>query len=377
MPSSSRPYQSKVLRFVLRQWQQGVERQNQAWRQLQSTTVWGAQVAIFPIYAIMRAVKRARFTLGGSTTARQDRSTTPISNTKIQVTNIDHSLTAILSHTQKLLDSEQTAQLIVTPKNSIIHKPKSLLFTVIEQVEKRLPISLQIFRQSTAITKNQRGQLISHHKTQQGGLTTIDFVGMNPRGSTSLLQNGTTLASSLQTRHLILVNPSNETFDIFTPKQQQDLKHYINCVMTAYRQSRTITHRPTKQLSVKAVLVISGVFLQALPGELKKAWTQITLSPQSELTLPPINRNNDPRPLARIFYPQTKENTVKVRQLPNNIRQNIPRLSSNAPDAFEANVNDTSYLQHPLERILRWIDRILTWCEHRWQEWLESRANIG
>ena len=51
------------------------------------------------------------------------------------------------------------------------------------------------------------------------------------------------------------------------------------------------------------------------------------------------------------------------------------RLSSQEPHAFEANVKDVNYLEHPLERILRWIDRVLTWCEHRWQQW--RRANIG
>ncbi|MEO1447555.1 MAG: hypothetical protein AAFV46_15230, partial [Cyanobacteria bacterium J06635_11] len=123
MPSSSRPYQSKLLKFVLQQWQQGVKRQDRAWRQLQSAGVWGAQVAIFPIYAVMRAVKRASFALGSGSTHPPAE---PITVAKGSVTDLDHSLTAILSHTQQLLSSEQTAQLAVTSKSGIIRKVQSL-----------------------------------------------------------------------------------------------------------------------------------------------------------------------------------------------------------------------------------------------------------
>ncbi|MBT9317521.1 hypothetical protein [Leptothoe spongobia] len=542
MPSSSRPYQSKVLRFVLKQWQQGLERQDKAWRQLQSTAVWGAQVAIFPIYAIMRSVERARFTFSSGNATQTDQATEPSTAAKGaepsiaakgNVTDINHSLTAILSHTQQLLDPQQTAQLIVAPPSNIIHATQSFLSNALAAIEQRLPIRLQRWRGSQAITKRQRGHLTSHKKPGRGGLTTVQpgnighshsadllqngttlasslktrrLVLVNPsnetfdiftpkqqadlkhyincvmnayrqsrtiarrqtkklsvktiltlgeallkslpgklgnawpqitpapqkgsltridhslstilshtqellapqqsaqltiaptgnitqknqrdsltkkahsteidRSSTSdLLQNGTTLASSLQTRKLVLVNPSNETFDIFTPEQQADLKHYINCIMNAYRQSRTIARRQTKQLSVKTVLAISTVFLKSLPGEFNKAWKQIAPGPQQEITLPPIPRDNDPKPLTRVFYPHTV-GTVKARRSPNHVKRRTHRLTSKSPDAFEANVNDASYLEHPLESILRWIDRVLTWCEHRWQQWVEGRTNL-
>lgn len=391
MPSSSRPYQSKLLRFVLKQWQQGLERQDQAWRQLQSTAVWGAQVAIFPIYAIMRAVKRASFTLGsGGHSSKFDPTAETMTvvkgkttTAKDTVTDIDHSLTAILTHAQQILSSRQREKLMIAPKRSLIRQAKSLLAKLFRQSQKQRLDSLQSAGKSTAITKAQQSSesLATADKIHQksGGLTLDRTVSINRRTIADLAQNGTTLASSVKTQKLVLVNLKNEIFDIFTPEQQTDLKHYIARVMHAYQQSRTQSNttvpRRSKRLSVKTVLAISGVFITALPTEFRKAWSQIAPGPQP-LSLPRVTTNNlQAEPQAHIFYPQSSSSsTVKarVRRLSSktagqtNARR---RLTSNSPDAFEANVNDVNYLEHPLERLLRWIDRVLTWCEQRWQQW--------
>ncbi|MEL6232657.1 MAG: hypothetical protein AAFR24_22355 [Cyanobacteria bacterium J06627_3] len=378
MPSSSRPYQSKLLQFVLQQWQQGIERQDRAWRQLQSAGVWGAQVAIFPIYAVMRAVRRASLVLG-SGSARQNQPAAPITAAKGNVTDINHSLTAILSHTQQLLSSEQATQLTITPKRSLVRKVQSLLSTVVRQIWQQPTANLPSARHSAAMTKSRRravGLTAAHHTPQSEGLTTVRSAGIYHRVTSGPMQNGTTLASSLNTHQLVLVSSGNEIFDIFTAEQQADLNHYISCVMNAYWQSRSITSHSPKQLSVKTILAIGTVFIAALPMEFKKAWSQITPTIQ-EPSLPPLTA--DPQPRSRIFYPQSSaSSTVKarVRRLPNPVA-NPRRLTSKAPDVFEANVNDIKYLEHPLEGILRWIDRVLTWCENRWQQWLDHRANIG
>ncbi|ESA36057.1 hypothetical protein N836_08740 [Leptolyngbya sp. Heron Island J] len=384
MPSSSRPYKSKLLRFVLQQWQQGLERQDRAWRQLQSTTVWGAQVAVFPIYAIMRSLERARFVLGQSPT-KSDQPTEPMTPAQGNVTDLEHSLTAILTHTQQLLSSEQRGQLAIAPKSSITRTAKHLLVTVVDRIRQQFPKRFQPARETAALAKSRysSGQLTPNKRPQQkrGHLTTSGSADIHQGAQWGLAQNGTTLASSLKTRNLVVVNLKNEVFDILTPEQQQDLQHYIIRVMHAYQQSRTIVPRQPKQLSVKTILAIGGVFIAALPMELKKAWLQVAPGPElPDLPAP----TSSPQPQSRIFYPQSSTpSTVKMRarhlqgDTVNGMDQVQQRLSSNSPDAFEANVNDVSYLEHPLEKILRWIDRVLTWCEHRWQQWLEHRANMG
>ena len=254
-------------------------------------------------------------------------------------------------------------QLAIRPKTS--RKAESFLSRRLAQIVKRLPVRL-FRKRSTAVAhrtdKKQRGYL-SPQRDQ--GITTSNAKGLDRQETSTLLQHGTTLASSLKNRHLVLVNAKNETFDIFTPEQQTDLKHYIVCIMNAYQQSRTLARRPTKQLSVKTVLAISAVFVRSLPAEFSKAWLQVAPSPQPEPTLPPIN---SPQPRSRVLYPRSSSAiATNARQL--NERESVYQLPSRAPDAFEARVNDTRYLEHPLEKILRLIDRVLTWCENRWQQW--------
>ncbi|MFG6098292.1 hypothetical protein SPB21_23735 [Leptothoe sp. ISB3NOV94-8A] len=386
MPSSSRPYKSKLLRFVLQQWQQGLERQDRAWRQLQSTATWGAQVAVFPIYVVMRALERANFALGSNNTPDTSSSQPTVPTTRAQgnVTDLEHSFTAILTHTQQLLSSEDSSQLVIAPSGSLLSKAQSLLSGVIQRIRQQLPGSQLSTRGSAALTNIQRKQshLVTSAKPQyrSKGLAVAQSARMRRQARADLLQNGTTLASSIETQKIVLVNPSNEVFDIFTPEQQADLKHYIACVMNAYRESRTIVPRKTKQLSAKTILAIGAVFIAALPMEFRKAWAQVAPGPKA-LSLPPLETNN-PQPRSRVFYPSSAtKGTVKTRaqRLSSGATHTYSarHLSSKDPHAFEANINDVSYLEHPLERMLRWLDRVLTWCEHRWQQWLEGRANMG
>ena len=382
MPSSSRPYKSKLLRFVLQQWHQGLDRQDRAWRQLKSTSTWGAQVAIFPIYAIMRSIERASLILNdGSSKPNQPSQTVAAAKTK--VTDIDHSFAAILTHTQQLLAPEHTTQLDIRSESGLIQWAQSLLTNAIEGIRQQLPAQSRKLNRSKAITKNQQhsANLARTHKShpEAPGLTAHSR-GIRRRAASGLLQNGTTLASSIAHQKLVLVNAKNEVFDILTPEEQADLKHYILRIMTAYQQSRTLIPRQPKRLSTKTVLAIGAVFIAALPAELKKAWSKIAPGPQLP-NLPPLSTNS-PEPKFHVFYPSSSTaNTVKTRahRLPSRTSkpQSTHQLYGDDPYAFEADVNDIDYLEHPLERVLRWIDRVLTWCEHRWKQWLGSRANMG
>ena len=382
MPSSSRPYKSKVLKFVLQQWQQGLDRQDRAWRQLKSTSVWGAQVAIFPIYAIMRSVERASLILNGGS-SKPNQPSQPAAAAKTKVTDIDHSFTAILTHTQQLLASEHPTQLDVRSESGLMQWAQSLLTNAIKGIQQQLPAHSHAPSRSRAITQTQRqsADLASTHKAhpKAGGLTAHSR-GLRRRAASGLLQNGTTLASSVAHQKLVLVNTKNEVFDILTPEEQADLKHYILRIMDAYQQSHTLIPRQPKRLSAKTILAIGAVFIAALPTEFKKSWSKIAPGPQLP-NLPPLPTNS-PEPKFHVFYPSlSTANTVKTRAHRLSSKTSKPhsthQLYGDNAYAFEADVNDIHYLEHPLERVLRWIDRVLTWCEHRWKQWLGGRANMG
>ncbi|MEO0869882.1 MAG: hypothetical protein AAFY17_15890 [Cyanobacteria bacterium J06642_11] len=365
MPSSSRPYQSKLLRLVLQQWQQGLERQDRAWRQLQSTAVWGTQVAIFPVYAIVRAAQRASFSLGsgGNSQPNYQESVSSIPQT---VTDLEHSLTAILTYTQHQLSTKQTKQLGITktrplPDTTQNHPITTKTTRTLPRILKRLQTWLPIRHPSS----NQADRLPTLVKSTGTNLTTSNSsIQIGNTATSGLMQQGTTLASSLDTQQLVLVNLKNETFDIFTPAQQIDLQHYIDRVMYAYRQTRTLATRSQKQLSVQAVFALGGIFIAALPAEFRKAWNQIAPISQ-EPTLPSI-RENMAQPSSRIFYPQTfSSSTVRVnarRLKTGSTTGKKRRLSSKSPHAVETKINDVSYIEHPLERILRWLENLCCTC---------------
>lgn len=507
MPSSSRPYKSKLLRFVLQQWQQGLNRQDRTWRKLKSTATWGAQVALLPIYVITRAVERANFVLDSSNTSSESSPTRePIIAAKNHVTDIEHSFTAILTHTQQLLSSEQKRRLAIAQRPSLIRQTNFSLLRIVKQIRDKITSNLQPSKKSSIKRYERYSKLLYPNQAEHTSTHLQSFKGKDikygdHKTSSDLVQHRTTLASSLKDKNLVLVNAKNEIFDIFTPSQQSELRHYITCIINAYEQSlvqskpiasqqtkrsyfqttltlenriESIKHpqslilrrtqkllsldqkgklavatpyaivpqaqdslstkttpdliqngttlasslnnrklvlvnsknqlfdiltptqqvklsqfivevmrvyqqsspvvsRQPKSLSAQTIVAISAAFITALPVEFRKAWAQVAPS-SKELSLPPLDSNN-PQPKSRIFYPTPATKTKAHAYHPsgkmphsNHNRQ----LSSNDPYAFETNVNGVSYIEHPLEKVLRWIDRILTWCERRWQKWLKQ-----
>ena len=361
MPSSSRPYQSKILRFVLQQWQQGLERQDRAWRQLQSTATWGAQAVMFPLYAILRAVERANLALGSSS-SHSDPET--ITATEDNTTDIDRSIATILTHTQQQLSPEQKEQLRIPPQSELIQHKRGWLSNVLERFwpqqpathppPDEVPAITKTASHSNQLTTSQTGKLAT---SQTNKLTTSQAGSISPTTSSGLLQTGHTLASMIENRHLVVVNSENEVSDIFTLEQQRELKTYIFRVITAYWQSRAGATRIPRRISAKTILSIGTASLNALPTELRKAWSELPSRPQ-QANLPPIGAS--PVPRSRIFPPKALSDAAPSSP------ENMHRLSNRAPDVVHANVQDSRYLEHPLEKILRWIDRILTWCERLW-----------
>lgn len=529
MPSSSRPYQSKILRFVLNQVQKGFERQQRAWQQIQSTAVWGAQVAVFPFYAMMHSIERSSIAINSDTDGHTTRAMS-------QASEVDNAISTILIHAQELLSPEQVAQVSIgqpqsiippTPLSQNISPPKRFLYqaqlflsrlltptssnkstenisnqsdlenvdttslvkspnnkpaigykssqiqigftgilthpegTLASSIENRhlvvvgpnnkvfdiltleqqTTLKAYIFKVMTAYWQShsatghrnskQLSNQIEHHffnssyqpittilkhtesllssrqtsrlspgtpsslvyqpkgilsrflerlpiqkqlsTNLKNAIAAIPGVGhlissspsrtaVDQRVSDALSKRGYTLASMLYTRHLIVVDKNNQIFDIFTTDQQAHLKRYIFRVMTAYwKVHSTTSSRQVTRLSPKTLLTISTVFFKALPIEIKKAWNQISIGPKKP-ELPPLTQDLKPQPQSRVLLPYSQ--TINLR------RSKVQRLSSTSPDAYEAKINDISYLEHPLERILRWIDRILTWLERLWHQWI-------
>ena len=324
----------------------------------------------------MRAIKRANFASGSNSNRSAPMSLPKASTqTKNNVTDIEHSYTAILTYTQQILSSEQISQLAASTKQSIIHRVKYSVSRIISQAQQQLPAKLGINSHTLALIKSKQNshRLTSELQQSSKNLATAYSSSIQERTDSNLFKHGTTLASSLKTRQLVLVNADNRIFTIFTPKQQADLQHYISRIIFAYQQSRMVMPRRTKQLSAKSILAIGAAFIAALPVEFRKAWSQIAMD-RPRLILPPIAANrSSAQPRTRVFYPVSR--IVHTGQISSSVRPH--KLSSSDFNVIETNINNVRYVEHPLEKILRLLDRVLTWCEHRWQQWIERNANMG
>ncbi|WP_346291774.1 hypothetical protein [Sphaerothrix gracilis] len=64
MASSSRPYQSRLLKGVLRQVHQVSDRYQRSLRQLKVAATWGAQVVLYPVYALFQTSRVAKRQFG-------------------------------------------------------------------------------------------------------------------------------------------------------------------------------------------------------------------------------------------------------------------------------------------------------------------------
>ncbi|MDX2214659.1 MAG: hypothetical protein SFY66_15315 [Oculatellaceae cyanobacterium bins.114] len=249
--SSSNPYQSRLFKFVVQQTRQLRDRSLQTWRQFRLGTIWGAQIALYPIYAAFQAtrlvgkqlrqvvrqtaprLKAAQRTLQKVTRAPEPtsevQSDTPIKQTLAVVQAfalpvlseaIDEAnlLTPPIPWTQQFPTLVQTLLLKVPPFSSrargdqatapsaLIHSPGQELATVEPDVL------------SLAHGMTPTGKVVCIPSTLQATADQLAMVQTDPiRG----------IATLLTTRKLVFITEQNHILDILTPEQDDYLRRCI------------------------------------------------------------------------------------------------------------------------------------------------------
>jgi hypothetical protein len=188
MPSSSRPYQSKILRFVLSQFQQGVERHRRAFRQVRSAATWGVQLALSPVYAVLRAARLAGRQLGQATPKRL-----PLLNWFRQ---------GAIRRDEPLPGEVSAVDLGAKPIGQILE-------LAVQCLEPAQTSALQLT--SPTLVARVRQWLVP----QSTRLATISY---------PTLQG---IASDLETHAILLVGMGNQLWAVLTPVQQSYLKRQI------------------------------------------------------------------------------------------------------------------------------------------------------
>jgi hypothetical protein len=181
-----RPYQSRLLTFLSRQTQRVKDQTGLFWRTVKVATLWGLQIALYPIYALVQASRWVGRQMGQA--ARQ---------AIAQLTGQD---TSIGDHSRPLaIDQPITNLLTAIWQAQAIHNPG-------------LPAAPKLSDRRSAVL----------------ALTQLDLKGQDPR---SVIQG---IASLLGSHRLVLVTADNQPWDILTADQQRYLHQRIIFEMALY-----------------------------------------------------------------------------------------------------------------------------------------------
>ncbi|MEM9906897.1 MAG: hypothetical protein AAF921_17905 [Cyanobacteria bacterium P01_D01_bin.44] len=409
--SSSRPYESKVLRFFLSQFQQGLERHRRAMRQAQNTAAWGLRVALSPIQNLAKMAGRQIGTAGThdlpllgwfrknneppgtelkpSPKPSPSAELNPSQPKKFSVSGLIKASVNFLAplfkgdkrkpQSAELLTARPKAiskrgRLTPTTSSALLEPPIAELLEAIQHwllPEQRsqlghFPTDLEL--QLPTATRRPTGRLVSPTATSLDIKSAIALQG---------------IASDLTTRALILIDLDNTPLDLLTQPQQAVLKHQISILMDAYWQYRTRVPSLRERIAAR----LPARWQPALLGEQPAPAEQWHTHLQQILTGPSINQTS--LSASTIWtssldtpQPQTATDTLSVftstrAQVPQGSKSSITldkttvnssTTTQTAPDVLSTYASVIGYVEHPLEKLLRWIDQGLTWLENLWSK---------
>lgn len=201
-------YQSRFFNFVARRSRQFGDKLDQTIRQMKVATVWGAQILLYPFYALFQ--------------------TSRLVGRQLQ--------TSVAQNLPRLMGFKQGDEPDVIPK---VDRPVQKVLEAIATWELpaiTAPLSLgsaelgelAIWSAASDLTVGNNGTPVATEKPA------IAVQGV---------------ASLLETRSLVLVTTQNQILNVLTPAQQQQLRHRITWEVSDYQRSlRLATRRPSRSL---------------------------------------------------------------------------------------------------------------------------------
>lgn len=212
MASSSRPYQSRLLKHLLRQSRQLSDRYQQSLRQAKIAVTWGVQVVLYPVYALFQTSRVAKRQLGQPQASRPKRS--------------------LLGFLFGRSDPAEVVEVAEVPQFPQSSEPVLQVLQIFSPPSDR-PVLPEAARTDGTLAPTAQVALTSLQQTWQ--LSKQDHATLG-----SLKVQG--IASQLSDRCLVLIAPDNSELDVLTASQQLALKKYISWAIAhywyAYRQAQ-------------------------------------------------------------------------------------------------------------------------------------------
>ncbi len=420
---ASGPYQSNVLRFFVGQYRQGLNRHCRAVDQTRSNIALGAElgvaVALVPVYAALRTAQGVRHKLTQSIYKLQ------LAATRTQAKKlIDFSPFKELSSTPTCASEHESKGPEMTP---VVHSADgfslalaretaevSMLEILVAVGDTLLPDQLNSLAEmptgwGLSVSRGRDWIRLLVHRLVNAADDSPETA--TARSVTTKQGQITGVASDLETRSLVLVLGQATVWPRLSLAQQAQLQSQISRVFGANNPAgvlrlptvdvstsplaqpiysfwiavlRTIGGLQPRHYRQPTACLLSG--LQWLTGKASHARlaSNQVLRLMETSSSSHLSANNFLPALAKRILPPvetalpsvcTDRDLLDLQRVANADAHRDCSIEPDASQDLEANVIFLGYVEHPLEKLLKWIDKILLWVERQWQIVLEWRSH--
>jgi hypothetical protein len=367
----SGPFQSRVLRRVV-QWAQAWRTRAQvSWRSLKTTASWTAQILVYPIYAAFQAVRLINLRLQQAQAVDITRKATRQTQ---QAFNID------------------TGTAVAVELNPTCDTP---LYQVLEFVRVSVLPALPGWQQTPILIRGDRwsSQGLLPGTNEDSFLATSSAITnaiptMPQRSPGEIVPIGAirAIASVIATRSLVLVTDRNTVLDILSPAQQQQLRQQITWEVARLLRLRrlqtamirlsdipqpaTTAHRLVRAflrlmrwVAKTPVAIAANLFYEAEFYRLTAASDEIPQSSPIAIALAIPTISNQPTQLSNPL-PEVGTNPTIFEGKIETLKPKQSSAITSHSDAIDTPATLVGYIQSPIEKLLRWLDRCVFWVEN-------------
>ncbi len=395
---TSGPYQSSLLRFAIAQYRQGLARHRVAVRTARSTAVMGVAVTLLPVYAVVNASVNASQWIGQSFKRSWKQSKLPGTSAKaanlLNLTDFEESCLSV-----------PTSVALEVPASS----PDQMMIQTLLTVGSALSSA-----QVDLLSPNQGPKGVSQWISRV-------FDRIRPLGKgheIAVSEKITGVASDLETRSLVLIKGYSVVWNGLSAAQQANLQQKMAWLLAresagsaqslpsenslAFRQKSSLAHS-VRSFWVEVLRVMAWLCrahppakVSQLPeGTVQLPSARLPKEPPKEFLslgkaaavsglLPNISSTATSKAISMVSSTATTIRQTRVLSTRQDsvavltsvsLSERLAALNGNSEgaDYLETDVIAFDYIEHPLETLLKWVDRICLWLEDRWrafQDWV-------
>lgn len=399
-------YQSSVLRFVVSHYRRGVNRHRNAFERANSTVKVGAELGTaligLPIYMTARAAVIAGQKLRRALDKKRLPTLSAQARKVLNFSGFDglEEAAVELDSTNKLaVDVENSRleqrsgwpllQTLIAVGNCLSSRQLKLLSGP-EEVPEEVLVSDASSRESgggLAIRGRLKGwmaqwrasasRLLNFETTVSGGLSTGG-------SKLAVVRRVTGVASDLESRSLVLVIDYQTAWKGLSVLQQSRLRCKISTFLGAgevflIKNRSTVSLPKILQVSLSALVKRLGIPPSKLAGAARSAVKLAAVKSSSIVAVSQPDLNRSAIRVSKVGSLVNQSATDKSLaatsfSTPMAVLDSVPsklclsRLNDDQRKTLEADVISTTYVEHPLEKLLKWIDRVLLWVEKQWRK---------